>query len=239
VFQDYLQFLEYLRYSPRDVIHFSAGTYHRLFGLYNAEVFPAQLAGLALVAGAIALARAGRPRFVAAILALCWLWIAWMFHARHLATIHLGGGFIAVCWALQAALLVWRGPLLRYDGLNWPGLVLCAVALAAPPLAILAGGRPWAEIELAGTAPDATAIATIGLVLMARGRPAWSLLALPLAWCVVSGATLQAMRLDMAAMLPYAAAVLGLVLALGKIRSPRAPDASDSVARAGTDRRAM
>lgn len=217
MFQDYLQFLEYLRYSPRDVIHFSAGTYHRLFGLYNAEVFPASVAGVALVVAAMAGAIAGRSRAVAAILALCWLWVAWMFHWRHLATIHLGGGFIALCWTLQAALLLWRGTRLRFDGLSWPGFALCLVALVAPPLAILAGGRPWAQIELAGTAPDATAIATLGLVLMARGRAAWSLLVLPLAWCVVSGATLQAMRLDAAAMLPYAAAVVSLLLAIGKI----------------------
>lgn len=224
MFQDYLQFLEYLRYSPRDVIHFSAGTYHRLFGLYNAEVFPASLAGLALVVAAIALAWAGRPRIVAAILALCWLWVALAFHWRHLATIHLGGGFIALCWMLQAVLLLWRGARLdhgRPDTLaGWGGLGLCLVALAAPPLAILASGRPWAEIELAGTAPDATAIATLGLVLMARGRAAWSLLVLPLAWCAVSGATLQAMRLDAAAMLPYAACVVAVLLALGKIRAP-------------------
>jgi hypothetical protein len=227
---DYLQFLEYLRYSPRDVIHFSAGTYHRLFGLYNAEIFPAQVAGLALTAAAIGLAIAGRPRMVAAILALCWLWIAWMFHGRHLATIHLGGGFIAVCWAVQAALLAWRGTRLRFDGPRWPGLALCFVALAEPPLAILAGGRTWAEIELAGTAPDATAIATLGLVLMARGRPAWSLLVLPLAWCAVTGATLWAMRLDAAAMLPWAAGGAALLLATGKIWSLPARAGSDSVA---------
>lgn len=227
---DYLQFLEYLRYSPRDVIHFSAGTYRRLFGLYNAEVFPAQLAGLALVAAAIALAVHGRARPVAAILALCWLWIAWMFHGRHLATIHLGGGFIAMCWTLQAALLAWRGPLLRFDGVSWPGLALCVVAVLAPPAAILASGRPWAEIELVGTAPDATAIATLGPVLMARGRPAWALLILPLVWCVVSGATLQAMRLDAASLLPHGAAAFALLLALGKTWSSRAGAAKDSVA---------
>lgn len=229
MFQDYLQFLEYLRYSPRDVIHFSAGTYYRLFGLYNAEVFPAQLAGLALVVAGIALAVRGRARPVAAMLALCWLWIAWMFHWRHLATIHLGGGFIALCWTLQAALLLWRGPRLRFAGVSWPGLVLCLVALTEPPLAILAEGRPWSEIELAGTAPDATAIATLGLVLMARGRAAWSLLVLPLAWCVTSGATLWAMRLDAAATLPWAAAAAALLLATGKIWSLRAAAGSGSV----------
>ena len=65
---------------------------------------------------------------------------------------------------------------------------------------------------------------------MARGRPAWSLLALPFAWCVVSGATLQAMRLDLAAGLPYAAAGLALLLGIGKYRSPPTADATGSVA---------
>ncbi len=231
---DYLQFLEYLRYSPRDVIHFSAGTYRRLLALYNAQVFPAQLAGLALAIAATVLAM-GRPapvdaarraQAIAAMLAFCWLWIAWVFHWRHLATIHLGGGFIAACWTLQALLLLWRGPRLRFEGGGRLGLVLVLVAALAPPIAILVAGRPWAELELVGTAPDATAIATLGLVLMARGRPAWSLLA----WCLVSGATLRAMRLDLAAGLPYAAAGAALLLALGKYRSPRTADATGSVA---------
>lgn len=226
--EDYLQFLEYLRYSPRDVIHFSAATYRRLFGLYNAEVFPAQAAGLALVVAAIGLAWAGsawagsaRARWAAALLACCWLWIAWMFHWRHLATIHLGGGLIALCWTLQALLLLWRGPRLRFEGRAWPGLALCLVALLAPPAAILLEGRPWREIELAGTAPDATAIATLGLVLMAAGRPAWSLLVLPLAWCAVTAATLWAMRLEAAAILPAAAGAMALLLALAGMRRGR------------------
>lgn len=234
---DYLQFLEYLRYSPRDVIHFSAGTYHRLFGLYNAQVFPAQVLGLALIAGAAMLslgcpgrlASAARAWAIAVMLALCWLWIAWMFHWRHLATIHLGGGFIAACWTLQALLLLWRGPRLRFERGGGIGIALVAVAGVAPPIAILASGRPWGEVELAGTAPDATAIATLGLVLTARGRPAWSLLLLPLAWCVASGATLQAMRLEAAAVLPYAAAAGALLLALGKIRSSPAAGGTGSV----------
>jgi hypothetical protein len=60
-------------------------------------------------------------------------------------------------------------------------------------MAMLAG-RPIEAAEVFAIAPDPTAIATLGLVSMAPAGPAaWLLLAVPLCWCVASGATLHAM----------------------------------------------
>ncbi|NUB12425.1 DEAD/DEAH box helicase, partial [Azospirillum brasilense] len=51
-------------------------------------------------------------------------------------------------------------------------------AVAAPPTVLSLRGA-----EVFGITPDPTAIATIGLVMMADGRWSWSLLAVPTAWC--------------------------------------------------------
>src|SRR5688500_9472693 len=54
-------------------------------------------------------------------------------------------------------------------------------------------GRSWTQTEVFGIAPDPTAIATLGIVLAARGRVRWELLIIPLIWCAISGATLWTM----------------------------------------------
>ena len=81
-------------------------------------------------------------------------------------------------------------------------------------------GRPWRQTELFGVAPDPTAVATLGLLLLAAGRVRWDLLAVPVAWCVISGATLLAMKAR-DAWIPLLAAALAVTLAVGKARSHR------------------
>ncbi len=43
-------------------------------------------------------------------------------------------------------------------------------------------------------APDPTAVATLGLLLIARGRGRGWLMVIPAVWCGISGATLLAMK---------------------------------------------
>ena len=52
-------------------------------------------------------------------------------------------------------------------------------------------GRGWASSEVFGIAPDPTAIATLGVLLLARGRLLPVLLPIPVLWCLLSGMTLQ------------------------------------------------
>jgi hypothetical protein len=73
------------------------------------------------------------------------------------------------------------------------GLALLIYALAIHPLIAPLAGRPLAQAEIFGLAPDPTAIATLG-VLLAATRPCWHLLILPLAWCAISWLTLWTME---------------------------------------------
>jgi hypothetical protein len=64
-------------------------------------------------------------------------------------------------------------------------------------------------------APDPTVLATLGLLLLGEGRPRWELLAVPVLWCLVSGATLWAMN-SAEAWVPPAAALLVLAASIWK-----------------------
>ena len=72
------------------------------------------------------------------------------------------------------------------------GLLLAAIGVVAYPLLPPLFGRPWTSAEVFGIAPDPTAIATLGVLLMARGRHVLLLLPIPLLWLLLSGLTLRA-----------------------------------------------
>lgn len=215
---------EWWTYGLRDLLPFSVRTYYRLFELYNLEWWPLQLPALALGAAILALGWRGgeRPgRLIAAILALCWLWIAWAFHWQRYATINVAAGHFALAFALEALLLLWLGvlhggkpaparasSLQRRAGLGLFLFALLVMPLVGPPL-----GRGWTQAEVFGMAPDPTALATLGVLLFAGVRPVWGLIPIPVAWCLVSGATLWAMEAPDFAVAPLAA-LLAVVLAL-------------------------
>src|SRR6266567_893774 len=67
------------------------------------------------------------------------------------------------------------------------GLAIFLFALVVQPLIGLLLGRTWRQVEIFGVAPDPTAIATLGLLLLATGRVRWEQLVVPLFWCAISG----------------------------------------------------
>jgi hypothetical protein len=215
---------EWWTYGPRDLLMFSAQTYYRLFELYNRDLWPLQM--LALVLGVIVLAlwrrgddRAGRV--IAVILAACWLWVAWGFHWQRYASINLAASYFALAFVVQALLLLWSGglrgrltpaPATRLQ--QRAGLGLLLFALLAFPLMGSMLGRSWTQAEVFGMAPDPTALATLGVLLFAGVRPVWGLYPIPVAWCLLSGATLWAMESPDFAVVPLAA-LLAVILAVG------------------------
>jgi len=93
-------------------------------------------------------------------------------------------------------------------------------ALAVQPLIGPLVGRSWNEVEIFGVAPDPTAVATIGILLMAADRIFWELLVLPVIWCALTGLTLWTMESPDAFVVPLAA-LLGVALAIWKGRTQR------------------
>lgn len=211
---------EWWTYSLTDFLLFSPRTYYRLFELYNAAVWPGHVLAAALGIAILVLLRAGgarRGRIVAGMLAACWLWVAWGFLLEHYATINWAADRFAALFVVEAVLLVLAGVVggkLGFGaGGQWgrrAGSGLFVFALVIQPLIGPLAGREWSQVEIFGMAPDPTAVGTLGLLVGASHWSRWVLLAVPVLWCAISGATLWAMAAPDALVLPVAA-----VLAIG------------------------
>jgi hypothetical protein len=191
-------------YTLSDLLAFTLDTYYRLFERYNSAIWPAHVAALLLGAAIFALLRRpggpARGRIVAGILAASWLWTAVAFHATRYATIHRAATKFAWVFGFEALLLVAVGvaagkwaPRRREGWVARVGIALFVFGLGLQPLAGFLFGRTWRQLESFGTAPDPTAVATLGIILLAGGRWRWLLLPVPVLWCAFSGATLLAM----------------------------------------------
>jgi hypothetical protein len=220
---------EWWTYTLSDFLLFSARTYYRLFELYNADIWPAQLVALGLGFAILVIlfrSAAWRGKAVSTILAACWLWVAWAFHAERYATINWAATYFAIGFAAEALLLIWFG-LVRGElpcapersAVHVAGLGVFLFALIVQPLIGPFIGRPWTQAEIFGVAPDPTAIATLGILLLASRRPVWALMPIPIIWCAISGATLWTMKSQDALITPLAA-LLVLLLAARKTVKP-------------------
>jgi hypothetical protein len=211
---------EWLSYSLSDFLLFSPRTYYRLFELYNQAVWPGHILAIALGAAILVLLRSGavwQGRAIAAILAACWLWVAWAYLLQRYDTINWAARYFALGFAVQAVLLIGSALTrhLRFEVRRATarfGLGIFLFALVLQPLIGPLAGRDWMQVEIFGVAPDPTAVGTLGIVLAAAGRVRWELLVIPVIWCAISGATLWTMGSPDALIVP-GAAVLALLLA--------------------------
>lgn len=191
---------EWWSYSPSDFLLFSARTYYRLFEIHNAALWPAHILTLALGAAILVLMRGEarwRGRAISATLAVPWGFVGWAFLWDRYASINWAARYAALVFGLEALMLVAigvaRGGLsfrLRRGAKGAAGLSLFVVALALYPVVLRLLGRDWRQTETFGITPDPTAIATLGLLLLASGSGRRALMVIPMLWCAMSGATL-------------------------------------------------
>ena len=169
---------EWWTYTLSDFLMFSSRTYWRLVEFYNRDFWPLQLPLLAAGTAALWLAATQRVqafRWVAFGLSAVWLWVGWAFLWERYATINWAAQYVALAFAAQAVLLTGAG-LMRSNAAARPGTAarglgwLLAAAGLLYPLLGLAAGRPWAQVEVFGMAPEPTALFTLGLLLLG-GQP--------------------------------------------------------------------
>ena len=216
---------EWWTYSLSDFLMFSARTYFRQFELLNRALWPLHL--LAFGAGLLLIACMLRPRKRASfaafgVLAVCWAWVAWAYHAGRYADIHTGAPYFALGFGVQAMLLAWMA--LRRPGSAKSDIdsrapaVIMALALLGYPLLAPINHRSLWQTEIFAIAPDPTVAATFAALLCCRAP--WPLWVLPLLWSAASGATLMELRAPQAWLLP-AIAILAAGLAAKARWMPR------------------
>lgn len=194
---------EWGSYTLADFLMFSPRAYARLVDAYLREMWPAQVAAVALGLAALLAHRGERlalRRAPLLALALAWAWVGWGFFRQRYADIHIAGTHLATACAVQSVLLAILGvfptaaSLQRDTGPRRAlgpqvGLLVAAVAVLLYPIATQLA---WRRAEVAGLMPDPTALATLGLVL--ASPLSWLrravLLAIPLAMLAFGWATL-------------------------------------------------
>jgi len=205
---------EWWTYDIDDLVLFTPETYFRLFELYHLDWWPMQLTGIAMSI-IILLCLWRKPawggRVIAILLATGWTYAGWAFLHLRFAPIHWVADWYAVAFFLQALLLFAYGLSRRRVEFEIGNSVRAGIgifvllgALLAMPATAYLTGRGWLQAELFAMTPDATALATLGLLLLAKERAVW-LLVIPVAWCFVSGATLWVLEAPEAMILPATA----------------------------------
>ncbi len=168
---------EWSTYSLEDFLMFSPATYWRMVDQYHRDVWPAQLAGLAIGIASVWLTawqRSDAARIRAVLLAAVWLWVGWAFYLQKYATIHWAAGYFAAGFALQGALFLMlafataRAADAPSEPRRAAGWTITAVGLVLLPLASVWLGRPWSNVEIFGVSPHATALTSLGLLLASR-----------------------------------------------------------------------
>jgi len=192
---------EWWTYRLSDFLMFSPRTYWRLVELYNRELWPAHLVGLAAGLTLLWLAAVPRPaagRVAAAALAAVWVWVGWAFHWQRYATINWAATWFAVAFWSQAVLLVVLGVLHRGGGRRQAGVwargtgwILAVAGLVLYPLAGLLAGRPWTQAEVFAMMPEPTALASVGFVLAGRQPHAGWLCVIPVLSLMAGMATMR------------------------------------------------
>lgn len=204
------------------MLPYTAEIFFSSFEQYNRALWPLPLLAFALgVAGLLLTFRPARhgDRAIAAALAAAWLWTGYGYHYLHFATINFAAPIYAALFILEGLLLVWTGVVrdriafrFRPDVVGWSGLILALAGLLAWPLADgLAYG--WAGVRLVGLAPGATAVFTLGMLLLTERRTPLHLALMPLLWTLVAGATAWILAVPQDLAQPVAGLVaFGLIL---------------------------
>lgn len=173
---------------------FTADDFFAVFARYHAALWPAPVVLNLVALAVVALVFRGSTasgRWVAALLALLWAWMALAYHFAFFAAINPGAWVFGSVFLLGAGWMAWVGVLrsrLRFDGIRGlrgaVGMVLIAFALAVYPALGPLLGHHYPALPTFGL-PCPTTIFTIGVLLLAAAPVPRSLFVVPALWALV------------------------------------------------------
>lgn len=195
---DYLQ-----SFSIRDFLIFSPESYFKLFELSNQALWPFHIA-IALMAVAILFLLYKRYNFAPALiyawLGMSWVFVGYWYFNLHYSQISTYAHILSYIFWAEACLLFLVAvfsdhddslPIKKWRWILGEGLILYGLLLH-PVVSLLLWNQALIRVELFSTAPDPTAIATIGFVLMLPVKGYLLLVVIPSLWLIFSFITYQA-----------------------------------------------
>lgn len=193
---------DWASYALADFIPFTPDVYVRLLERVNTAWWPLQLPGVALGLAALILAWHGRVRPALLLLVPAWVASGVDFHLQHYAELTWAAPWFGAAFLAHATLLLGlalsgrlpeprsnHGPMARVGGL------IALFGLVGYPALAAVAGSGWRGAEVFGLHPDPTAVATLGLVMVALGGIRAGFAALvPLLWLGIASLTLLALQ---------------------------------------------
>ena len=197
---------DWLSYSLHDLLIFSPEAYAGLFESYNKALWPYQvplvMASLVLLVG-LRLKPAAFGKITLVSLALAWLFVGLWFIEGYYSQLNPMAESFIYFFVIQAVFLFWASintnPQVFSDFDKFDkkpiyhlGWVVLIYAYFLHPLLLFQTGRQFNGLEFLFVAPDATAIATLGFLLVIRPKAYALLMVMPLLWLLLSLLTYMA-----------------------------------------------
>lgn len=182
-------------YSIRDFILFSSEILLGLYQAYNQDIWPVQIVFMIFVLDAFALVLRKikwSEKIFFVLLASAWFWTGLVFHQKYFVSINWSARYFSWYFVFEGVCIFLFGAVanqLKFDFRKgfplWIGMICFGFSIFGPVLMNIVWGRNWNEILAFGWGPDQTALGTMGILLLLRGRFLWALLfLLALLWCV-------------------------------------------------------
>jgi hypothetical protein len=174
---------------------FTRAQFLDLFHIYNHVVWPAQVIAY-LLGAALVLAlwkpSAAKVRVVLLILATFWLWNGVAYHLAFFTLVNPAAFLFAILFIAQGVafgVFSFRARRVlaetRFGARSLVGTVLIAYALLIYPTIGQLSGHGFLRGPMFGVAPCPTAIFTIGVLFLLRGRGITWLFIIPIMWSVI------------------------------------------------------
>jgi len=187
---------DWLSYSLHDLLIFSEQAYFRLFELSNQALWPFQVP---LLISALLVMRLTRSRheyarhIILLWLSLIWLFVGLWFLSMFYSQINILAKPLSYLFIIESVLLAVSGMMThrntmyasanRWKILAW---LLLIYAYFLHPISVLVWERKLTGVELVTVAPDPTAIATIGFLLLLKPKGYALLMIIPGIWIVMT-----------------------------------------------------
>ncbi len=213
-------------------IPFTVEEFFKVFGTYNADIWPAQVVAYFLGLLALALAfRGGKAsgRIVSGILGFFWIWMGVAYHIVYFSRINPAAVVFGAFYVLQGAIFLGLGTFggklafqFKFSLLPVAGFCFALYAMLVYPLLGLGFGHAYPATPIFGVAPCPTTIFTFALLLWASDRVPFYMLLIPLVWSVIGMTAAVSLRVPQDYGL-FAAGVLGTGLIWNHNRGTKVP----------------